>query len=102
MATVKDTKKKQKSAKKWKYHTSFRYILTEDGSEQSLATQLYKVGVYGIANNDPKLQVSYTPGQMVRIKKKLIDAFNKNIISDLEFGRPITVTTDDNGFYIEI
>lgn len=81
--------------KKWKYHTSHNY--KRDGQEVSAITQLYQVGVYMIINSDPALQFNMTPNQMVSLERKLKKSKD---ITDLEFGREITVI--DDGLYKEL
>jgi hypothetical protein len=92
---------KTKKAKKWKYHTFIKFTDAKDKSKHNLTTQLYKVGIYGIWDNDPAQQGNYTPGQMVSIVKKLKQLEMKGTIVDLEFGREITVS-DETGFFEEV
>ena len=44
-----ETKTKKKT---WKYHTSHKYTRVETGRKFTFQTQLYKIGVYGIVNNN--------------------------------------------------
>jgi len=76
--------------KKWTYHRSHSFI--EDGREVTAITQLYKVGVYMIVNNDPSLQFSLEPKDIVLIEKELLQKVKKGKISDLLFGREVIVT----------
>ena len=74
---------------------------TDNGKEQSLITQLYEIGVYGIWNNNSRLQGGYEPNQLQSLKKKLIKAQKDGKITNLEFGRDITIEVID-GFNKEI
>ena len=85
---------------KWKYHTSHAYK-TGEGKEISFMSQLYKIGVYGIVNNDPDMQISTTPGKMAILEKKLKKEQKEGKITDLVFGREITVS-DETGFFEEV
>jgi len=90
------TTKKQKT---YSYHTSHSFIV--EGKKQTFATQLYEIGVYGIFNNDPAMQGSFTPNDIVKIEKSLNKAFEKKEITDLTFGMPITVKEID-GFWAKV
>jgi len=93
-----------KKAKKWKYYTSLSFVVPtkEHGDvKQSLMTQLYQIGVYGIWNSNAGEQGSYTPNQLQSLVRKLKKAEEKGEIKDLEFGREITVT-DETGFFTEV
>jgi hypothetical protein len=96
------TETKVKKAKKWKYYTSLTFVDVKDKSKHSLFTQLYQIGVYGIWDNDSAQQGNYKPSNMVSIVKKLKALELKGTIEQLEFGREITVTEDENGFYKEV
>ena len=96
------TETKVKKATKWKYHTFLKFKDGKDNSEHTLTTQLYRTGIYGIWNNDSAQQGNYTAGQMVSINKKLKQLEVKGTIKELEFGREITVTTDEHGLYKEV
>ena len=98
------TKTAVKKSKKWKYpiHLSFVVPTKEHGDvKQSLQTQLYQIGVYGIWNNNSSEQGSYTPNQLVSLVRKLRKAEEKGEIKDLELGREITVS-DETGFFVEV
>jgi hypothetical protein len=95
---------KVKKAKKWKYHTSLSFVVPtkEHGDvKQSLVTQLYQVGVYGIWNNNSSEQGSYTPAQLQLMVKKLKKAEESGEIKELVLGREITVT-DETGLFTEV
>ena len=92
---------KVKKSKKFKYRTSMRFTDTEDGSKHELITQLYKVGVYGIWDNNSSSQGGYVPSQLVRIQKRFRQLQEEGKIKDLEFGREITVS-DETGFWEEV
>lgn len=85
---------------KYKYHTSHSYK-TKDGTKISFQTQLYQVGVYGITNNDPSIQGNYMPGQIVSIENRLKKQEAAGNITDLVFGREITVS-NDTGLWKEV
>ena len=96
---------KVKKAKKWKYYTSLSFVVPtkEHGDvKESLMTQLYQIGVYGIWNGNSSEQGSYTPNQLVTLVKKLNKAAAAGEIKDLVFGREITVTEDEKGFFVEV
>ena len=98
---MKTMETKVKKSKKWKYHTSHRFVHIKTGTETSCITQLYKIGVYVIVNNDPSLQFNLKPQDMVTLEKKLNKDLEEGIIKDLEFGHEITVS-DETGFYEEV
>lgn len=85
---------------KWTYHKSHSYK-TAKGEEVSFQTQLYKVGVYGIVNGDPAMQVSITPSALVKLERKLNKQLKAGTITDLVFRERITVSSD-TGFYEEV
>lgn len=85
---------------KWTYHTSHSYT-TNKGEKVSFVTQLYQVGVYVIVNNDPSMQGNFSPSDIVKVEKKLLIRQKKGEITDLVFGREITVT-NDSGPYKEV
>lgn len=90
--------KKQKN--EWTYHIFHSYKRGDD--EYSFLTQLYKsLGVYGIVNSDPAMQGAYYPKDIVKIEKKLNKDFEQGIITDLKYGRSITVIEDEDGFFTE-
>jgi hypothetical protein len=86
--------------KKWNYHVSHSYKIK--GRECVGLTQLYQIGVYLIVNNNPKLQFNITPNQMVSMEKRMRKSFEKGEITDLEFGREITVIENESGLYEEL
>ena len=92
--------KAKKKPKKYTYNVTASFNFK--GNPQNYMTQLYQLGVYIIWNFNSALQSGVTPDQMVRLKKKLQKDFEAGEITDLEFGREITVTTDEHGFYKEI
>ncbi len=86
--------------KKWKYHLTHSFKDKE--KEHYGVTQLYQIGVYMIVNNNPQLKFNMKPNQMVIMERKLRKSFEKGEISDLKFGKEITVIENENGFYEEI
>ena len=77
-------------------------IWTDCGkSKDAKITQLYKVGVYGIMNNNPAQQFNATPMQLKASEKKLAKALAKGDLESLELLMPITVT-DESGFWEQV
>ena len=68
----------------------------------SYRTQLYPSGVYIILNNDPHLDDTLTPQNMINLKRMLLRKQSLGMIINLEFGREITVIKDKDGCYIEV
>lgn len=87
-------------SKKYKYHRSHSY--TKEGFKVSLITQLYKVGIYGIINGDPGMQGTFTPSGLVTLEKKLKKEEEEGEVSNLEFGKPITVHKNEDGLWEEV
>lgn len=87
-------------SKEFTYHTSYHY--EDENGKHSFLTQLYQVGVYGIIDGRPELQGSYKPKDIVKIEKKLKKLEEEGKIKNLDFGRKITVTTDERGLWKEI
>jgi len=92
---------KVKKSKKFKYHTSLSFTDSQDGIKHSFQTQLYKVGVYGIWDNNSGGQGGWVPSGIVRMEKQLIKLQDEGKIKDLEFGREIVVS-DETGFWEEV
>lgn len=82
--------------KKYTYHKYHEYVDIESNEKVTCLTQQYYVGVYGIINNDPGLQFSWTPQNMVSTEKKLKKSEKDGKIRDLKFDFPITVQLIDN------
>ena len=87
-------------AKKITYHKSHTFI-DKEGKEHIFVTQLYKIGIYGILDNNPQSQGSFTPQTIKKIEKNLIKLKEKNKIKDFTLGLPITVT-NKNGVWEEV
>ena len=87
--------------KTWKYHTSHSFT-DNKGKRHNFITQLFQTGVYGIFYNDPGMQFSYSPANVVKIEKLQAKEQSSGRISDLQFGREITVTEDEYGLYVEV
>lgn len=81
------------------YHNFHSYIA--DGKKITCITQLYKVGVYAIINNDPALQFNWTPMKIRATEKKLRKQEADGNITDLVFGREMVVS-DSTGFWEEV
>jgi hypothetical protein len=90
---------KVKKVKIYTYHTSHSFV--EKDKKMDMLTQLYKVGVYAIVNSDPALQLNLTPKDMVSIERRLNKGVILNEISDLKFGRAISVYENEEGFWTE-
>jgi len=82
------------------YHKSHEFT-TNDGSEFTFATQLYKVGVYGILNNDANMQGNFKPQEVKKMEKNLQKLLDTKKIKSFKLGIPITVT-DESGLWEEI
>lgn len=85
---------------KWVYHTSHSFKL--NGKKMTMASQLYQIGVYVIINNDPSMQMNMLPNDIAKHEKKLKADEGSGIITNLEFGLPITVTLNADGFYEKV
>ena len=90
---------KVKKSQKFAYNTSATFS-DKDGNH-SYTSQLYKVGIYCMFDSDPSAQFNLTPRQMVKLKKELSKQSEEGKISDLKFGREITVSEVD-GFWTEV
>jgi len=87
--------------KTWKYHTSLSF--KHEGKEQTVATQLYQIGIYAIFNNNPSLQSAFkSPEPLIKMEKGLTNDVKLGKITDLVFGTEITVTTDADGFLVKV
>ena len=93
--------KKETAGKKWSYAVSISFVVKKGGSKHSYTTQLYKIGVYCIFDNDPSQQASLKPNDLVSILKKIRADEKKGVVTNVKVGRMITVTTDADGFYCE-
>lgn len=89
-------------AKKWTYHVSHEYIEASTGKKFSFISQMYLIGIYGIINNDPAMQGTFTPQKIRRMEKMLKKTEKDGDISDLTFGKEITVTLNNEGYYEEV
>jgi len=95
---------KTKKQKVWEYSMSHSYnvVLKDISISTTMLSQVYMVGVYVILNNDPRLQLTCTPENMISVEKKLKEAETAGKITDLVFGRRIKVIKDESGRYKEI
>ena len=82
------------------YHKSHSFIDNEEKSHTFL-TQLYKIGVYGILDNDSNFQGDFTPQQIKKIESNLQKQVDNKEIKEFTLGIPITVT-DKTGFWEEV
>jgi len=96
------TNKMKTKTKKWVYHTSHKFTEADSGEDVTLVTQLYKIGVYCIVNNNPSMQFGSSPSSLVKMEKRLNKQFINGEIKNLVFGREIAVTKDSDGFFAEI
>jgi hypothetical protein len=92
---------KVKKSKKWKYHITHTFTIVKGDQKITFATQLYKIGVYAIINNDSAMQMNLKPQDVVKIEKKVQKDFELGIVKDLKFGREIVVS-DETGFFEEV
>jgi len=95
---------KKKKSKIWKYSPSHSFNIEHEGViiRNNMMSQLYKVGVYVIINNDPALQFNVTPNDMMKAEKKLNRDMISGKITELVLSYSIRVTLDENGFYIQL
>jgi hypothetical protein len=95
---------KPKKKKVWIYspHHSFTGHEGDKVFPTSMQSQLYKTGLYVIINNDARLQFNYTPEGMMKAEKDIRKREKAGTVTDLVFSSPIRVTTDDDGFFIQI
>ncbi len=82
------------------YHSSHTFE-TNDGVKHSFITQLYKVGVYGILDNDPSMQGHFRPQDIKKMEKDLQKQLDIGKIKSFELGIPITVT-DKSGLWEKV
>lgn len=87
-------------SKKYTYHRSHSYMV--EGMKVNFITQLYQVGIYGIVNGDPDMQGGFTPQALVRLEKQLKKDEKDGVLSDLKFGKPITIQENEKGFWEEV
>ena len=95
---------KKKKQKVWTYSPShsFNAIDGDNVIPCSMMSQLYKIGVYVILNNDPGMQLSSDPAGMVKAEKAFKKQEAEGKIKDLVFSPAINVIKDDDGFFIQL
>ena len=81
----------------WTYHISHS-LINNAGDKVTFMSQVYKVGIYAIINNDSGLQCDLIPSDIVKTEKKLRKLEKQGKITELQFGQEITVS-DDTGFF---
>jgi hypothetical protein len=86
--------------KSWKYNISCTF--TKNEIHYTVFTQLYKIGIYTIWNNNSNLQYNYTPNYLQKLFKRFKREFKNGEITDLKLGREIKVVEDEDGLYKEI
>jgi hypothetical protein len=92
---------KEKKKKVWEYSAFHSFKL--NGKESSMTSQIYSIGLYVIYDNNSTQQGGHeTPQPIVNLQKKLRKAEKAGEITDLHFSPPIKVTTDDDGFLIQL
>jgi hypothetical protein len=84
----------------WTYHLTRNYTIREKSI--SNMTQLYQTGVYIIINGESGMQYNMTPKNLQKIDKDLIKAEEKGEITNLIFGRKISVIEDENNLFKEL
>jgi hypothetical protein len=89
----------KKKSRIYKYPVSA--LWTEDNVEKNYATQLYRIGVYIIFNNDSAMQGNMSPSRITKLAKNLKKAEEAGKITNLIFGREIRVS-DKSGFWEEV
>ena len=95
---------KKKKQKVWTYSPSHSFNAI-DGDKVipcSMMSQLYKIGVYVILNNDPGMQLSSDPAGMAKAEKAFKKQEIDGKIKDLVFSPAIRVTKDDDEFFIQL
>jgi len=85
---------------KWKYHLTHSF--KDEDKEHTCASNLYQTDIYMIIDDNPSMQYSMTPSQMMRMESDLKRLAKKGEISDLKFGRELTVIKNENGMYEEL
>jgi len=71
-----NTTDKKSKQKLYTYHVSHQFK-DDTSKECNFTSQLYKVGIYFIVNNDPRLQGSMNPSQICSLEKKLKKQFKE-------------------------
>lgn len=92
-----ENKGKKTKIKKWSYATSLSYK-DKNGTERSMLSQLYQIGVYVILDGDSNKQFSVTPSKMVKVQRQIQ---KDKEITELKIGLVITVM-EENGFYKQL
>lgn len=82
------------------YHKSHAFV-DKSGNKHTFVTQLYKTGVYGILDNNPQMQGSFSPQQIKNMEENLEKRKKDGEIQSFELGIPITVT-NSSGLWEEI
>lgn len=90
---------KKKTA--YRYHVSHSYIALPENHKVNFITQLYRISIYGIVNNNSSMQGTFTPSDIQKMERALKKAEVKGEISELKFGRTITVS-DESGMWEEV
>jgi len=89
--------------KKKVWENSAFHSFKQDGQEHSMTSQVYKIGLYIIHDNNSAQQGGYeTPQPIINTQKILRKAQKEGKITDLYFSPAIKVTTDDDGFLIQL
>lgn len=91
---------KVKKVKIYEYHV-WNSFITKGGQKTDMLTQLYQIGIYAIINNDPAMQLNLTPKDIVKIEKDLNKRMLSGDITELEYGRSISVYENEEEFWTE-
>lgn len=87
---------------KKKYTYPVAATLKKDGKVvHTVDTQLYRIGIYIMVNNNPANQSDMSPEQVVKYMKQ----FKQDNLNDgvtVEFAREITVHENEDGFWEEV
>jgi len=86
--------------KNYQYFRGATFVI--NGETHTIATQLYMTGIYGIFDNDPAQQMNLSGGQVEKLFKDIQKDFDNGKITKLELRSPITITKDEDGFYVEV
>lgn len=82
------------------YHKSHKFV-DNNGNEHTFQTQFYQTGIYGILDNDPTMQGSFTPNKIRSIEENLEKQLKEGLIKSYKLGIPITVS-NESGLWKEV
>lgn len=90
--------------KKWKYPKSIKVIDKDGKVKYNIITQLYSIGVYVAIYTSYRTiphQLNHKPEKLQKVFKRMIE-HETSLGNTVELGSDIIVSTDDNGFYIDV